>query len=253
MSVRKSEIIPFLDTLLRTTEINDVSDNGLQVEAPDMIDTIGFAVDATEESFKRAIARKCGLLITHHGILWSKAYALVGPDYRRIKLLVEGNCGLYASHLPLDLHPEYGNNAQICKALRLQNIVPFGDYHGILIGFGGILAKPVSEEELCTTLAEITGYPLLAKTIFHGGQCSRIAVVSGGAPDLAIEAAHGGYDTFITGDASHQAAAIAREYGINIISAGHYATETFGVKALQKLIAEKFPVQTVFIDVPTGL
>lgn len=253
MSVRKDEIVLFLDTLLRTAEIKDVSGNGLQVDAPDTIDTIGFAVDATEESFKRAVARKCGLLITHHGILWSKSYALVGPDYRRIKLLIEGKCGLYASHLPLDLHPVYGNNAQICEALELQNIVPFGDYHGILIGFGGNLPEPVSAEELCSTVSDITGYPLLAKTIFHATACSRIAVVSGGAPDLSIEAARAGYDTFITGDADHQVAAIAREYGINIISAGHYATETFGVKALQKLIAEKFSVQTVFIDVPTGL
>jgi dinuclear metal center YbgI/SA1388 family protein len=253
MPSRTHKITDFLNTLLRVAEIQDVSANGVQVEAPDTISTVGFAVDATEESFKQAVALGCGLLITHHGIIWGKPFALVGPDYRRLKILIEGNCGLYAAHLPLDLHPEYGNNARICEALGLRDIAPFGEYHGIIIGFGGTLSGEKSAEELCKDVEKATGFPLLAKTLFHNGHCSRVAVVSGGAADMALEAAKEGYDTFITGDASHQTAAIAREYGVNIISAGHYATETFGVKALQELVAEKFQVKTEFIDVPTGL
>jgi dinuclear metal center YbgI/SA1388 family protein len=251
--LKAADIISHLDQLLRTSEITDVSHNGLQVEGSDEIRKIGFAVDASELSFVRAAELHCDLLVVHHGLLWKEPVRLTGPHYRRIKILIEHHCGLYASHLPLDLHPEYGNNIQICRALALQNIVPFGDYHGIKIGFGGTLASPLSADALMQKLTEASGNPLLGKILHHHGLCTRIAVVSGGAPELSTEAAAEGYDTFITGDVQHETAAIAREYGINIISGGHYATETFGVKALMQHIHETFSVETVFIDIPTGL
>jgi dinuclear metal center YbgI/SA1388 family protein len=251
--LKAADIISHLDQTLRTSEIEDVSHNGLQVECPDEIGKIGFAVDATELTFMHAAELHCGLLIVHHGLLWKDPVRLTGPHYRRIKILIENKCGLYASHLPLDLHPEYGNNIQICRALGLQNIIPFGGYHGIKIGFGGVLSSPISNDALIKKLATASGHPLLAKILYHNGPCTRIAVVSGGAPELAEEAAHEGYDTFITGDVQHWTAATAREYGINILSGGHYATETFGVKALMRHISEQFAVQTEFIDIPTGL
>lgn len=246
-----NELISYLNTYLRISEINDISRNGLQVEPPEEINKIAFAVDAALASFTASVREGAGLLIVHHGLFWKEPVMLTGFNYKRVKTLIEGNCGLYAAHLPLDLHPEIGNNAVIAKKLGLNNIAPFGDYYGVRIGFGGELEKPMPVNNFIELFSRVLeSEPVMA---LGNGLCKRIAVISGGAAGHVEEAAREGYDTFITGETSHEKFHNAGECGINVIFGGHYATETFGVKMLQKNIEKKFGVETVFLDLPTGL
>jgi dinuclear metal center YbgI/SA1388 family protein len=249
--MKTNALISYLDTLLSTASIQDASQNGLQVEGPDEIKKLAFAVDGSLASIEAAISNKADMLIVHHGIFWDKPVRVAGPQYRRIKALFAGECALYASHLPLDLHAQYGNNAVIAQNLELQHLLPFGNYHGITIGWGGILQFPIPPENVSEKMAALTG--VQCSVIRSGRLSSRIAVVSGGGASMLEEAASSGYDTFITGESSHQSYHTALELGMNMIFGGHYATETFGVKALQKHLSEKFGVNTVFIDLPTGM
>jgi len=251
--MKREEFVFWLDEYLKVNEITDISHNGLQLEGPAKIGRVAFAVDATIASFEKAVECKANLLVVHHGLLWKEPVKIIGPHFTRIKTLINGNCGLYASHLPLDLHPEVGNNAQIAKCLELVDLKPFGDYHGVMIGCGGSLKEPESLESLVNKFKISAGSEPLHVLAFGSDPVSRVAIVSGGAPEFAEAAAHEGYDTFITGDAQHQVYHTAREYGINLIFGGHYATETFGVKALEKKVREVFELETVFLDVPTGL
>ena len=251
--MKRDELVAWLDEYLNVNAIKDVSHNGLQVESPDEIRKVAFAVDATIASFEKAVESKADMLVVHHGLLWSEPVKLTGPHFTRIKTLIHGNCGLYASHLPLDLHAEVGNNAQIAKMLELMNLKPFGEYHGVMIGCGGSLPKPGKLESLVNTLKIRTGQEPLRVLDFGPSLASRVAIVSGGAPEFAEAAAHEGYDTYITGDAQHQFYHTAYEYKINLVFGGHYATETFGVKALEQKVKEKFGLETVFLDLPTGL
>ncbi|MGL4369263.1 MAG: Nif3-like dinuclear metal center hexameric protein [Spirochaetota bacterium] len=245
------DLTSFLDRELRTAEIQDASQNGLQVEGNKDITAAAFAVDASLSSIQKAADCGAQILIVHHGIFWDRPVRATGMMYRRLKALMENGCALYASHLPLDLHPVLGNNAQIANALGMTEIVPFGNYHGVTIGFGGNLPAAVSAEELSSSLSRLSGAPCRAYS--HREKSLRVAVVSGGGAALLDEAAAAGYDTFITGESSHQSFHPAAEYGMNMLFGGHYATETFGVKALKGLCEEKFALKTVFIDLPTGM
>jgi dinuclear metal center YbgI/SA1388 family protein len=251
--MKRDELVAWLDKYLKVNEIKDLSHNGLQVESPDEISRVAFAVDGTIASFEKAVACKAGLLVVHHGLLWKEPVKLTGPHFKRIETLIKGNCGLYASHLPLDLHGEVGNNAQIAKLLELGDIVPFGDYHGVMIGCGGSLKTPELLESLVDKLRTSSGSEPLRVFPFGPNLASRVAIVSGGAPEFAESAAREGYDTYITGDAQHQFVHTAHEYGINLVFGGHYATETFGVKALEQKVRDIFKLDTVFLDLPTGL
>ena len=249
--MRTLELIRHLDTLLNTGGICDASQNGLQVEGPDTIRKAAFAVDGSLATIQQAILHKADILIVHHGIFWDKPVRATGPLYSRLKTLFDGNCALYASHLPLDLHPQYGNNAVIAGKLGLEDIAPFGEYHGITIGCGGTLPSPSDLSTLSQNLSSVTGSPCL--TVEGGHHCSRIAIVSGGGASMLDQAAQEGFDTLITGESSHSSYHYAKELGVNMIFGGHYATETFGVKALMEHIRKTFSLETVFIDIPTGM
>lgn len=248
----RNQIVSCLDKELRTREIKDVSCNGLQVEGAQSITKIGFAVDACMEAYRRAVEQGCQMLIVHHGIIWDGLKSITDGTYVHIKYLLDNGLNLYASHLPLDLHPTLGNNAGLAEAIGLKKLKPFGLYKGINIGFEGELAgsKPLEKivNSLCKKLsAQCTVLP------FGKPDVKKIAVVSGGAAEELSEAIYKGMDLYITGESSHQNYHAALEAKINVIYCGHYHSETTGVKALAAFITEKFGIETVFIDIPTEI
>jgi dinuclear metal center YbgI/SA1388 family protein len=245
-------VVKHCDQLLRTNKIGDYDGavNGLQVENRGTVSRIAATVDASLATIKLAIAAKADLLIVHHGLFWSPSHPWTGKKYELLRLLIENNLAVYSSHLPLDAHPKLGNNAQLCAALGLRHLKPFFLTHGQTIGFK--TQTKISRAELAARLARATG---AKPRIIPGGKniCEKIGVVTGGAgADLKL-AADEGVDTFITGEGPHWTYAVAEELGINVLYGGHYATETFGVKALALHLSVRFRLPWVFIGHPTGL
>lgn len=245
-------IVQYCDRVLRTREIGDYDGaaNGLQMENSGTVTRIAATVDASLATVKMAIAAKADLLIVHHGLFWSKTHPWTGKKYELLRLLIENNLAVYSSHLPLDANPKFGNNAQLAAELGLKNLKPFFPSHGQTIGFQS-LAK-ISRRDLAMKLEHATGTkPMM---IPGGGEiCRRIGIVTGGAGGDLKEAASEGVDTFITGEGPHWTFALAEELGLNVFYGGHYATETFGVKALAAELSKKFHVPWQFLDHPTGL
>ncbi len=247
------ELVAYLNDYLRVKEIHDRSQNGFQVEGPEEVTRVAFAVDGCQAVFDQAVAAGAQLLIVHHGLFWSEPVLLVGPLFRQARTLIEGGCGLYAVHLPLDLHPEVGNNAELMRLLRLKEPRAFGDYHGVDIGLGGTLDSPIPLDALVERLTQATGEPPL-RVLAHGPEnVLRVGCISGGAASMMDQVAEAGFDTFVTGETSHPYFHSAADYGLNVIYGGHYATETLGIKALARHVAEKFGLETNFLDIPTGM
>ena len=240
------------DVLLRTAAVADYDGaaNGLQVENSGTFTRIAATVDASLATVKLAIAARADLLIVHHGLFWSQSHPWTGKKYELLRALIDNNVAVYSSHLPLDAHPRLGNNAQLAAALGFKQLRPFFTSHGQPIGFQ--TTAKISRDELAARLARATGAP---PRVIPGGPtlCRRIGVVTGGAGgDLKIAATEG-VDTFITGEGPHWTYALAEELGLNVLYGGHYATETFGVKALAAHLSKKFRVPWTFLDHPTGL
>lgn len=247
------ELIAYLDEYLRVQEIEDTSQNGLQVEGPAEVRKVAFAVDACQAAADGAVAAKAQLLIVHHGLFWEKPRRLVGPLFRQVRTLILGGCGLYAAHLPLDAHPEVGNNAVLARQLGLRDTRPFGRYHGVEIGVAGTLEPPIPIPTLIGRLIQILQVPPV-RVLAHGApEAQRVAVISGDAVSMLEQVAEAGLDTFITGEARHGAFHPVAELGVNVLFAGHYATEAVGLKALACHLEEKFGLETVFLDLPTGM
>jgi dinuclear metal center YbgI/SA1388 family protein len=245
-------IVDHCDKILRTREIGDYDGavNGLQVANRGRVTRIAAAVDASLATVRLAIATRADLLIVHHGLFWSPSHPWTGKKYELLRLLVENDLAVYSSHLPLDAHPQLGNNAQLCAALGLKNPKPFFLTHGQTIGFKS--QARISRVELASRLARATG---AKPKVIPGGKaiCRTIGVVTGGAGEELKLAAAEGVDTFITGEGPHWTCALAEELGINVLYGGHYATETFGVKALAAHLSRKFKLPWQFLDHPTGL
>ena len=243
------EVVDFLDNELGIKDVEDSSNNGLQVSGNKEIKRIAFAVDACLEVFEKA--KDCDMIIVHHGISWEDSLKyLTGLNYSRIKFLIENGISLYTAHLPLDKHPKHGNNAEFCRIFGLKNIQGFGDYNSQTIGFLG--EKDISLNEFVKEIEK----KLKTKCLVLGfgkKQIKKIAVVSGnGGSAIVREAVSRGVDCLVVGEAGHSSYHTAKEGKINLIAAGHYATETLGVKALMNPVKEKFNVEVKFIDAPTG-
>jgi dinuclear metal center YbgI/SA1388 family protein len=245
-------IAAYLNRHLRTREIADYPGawNGLQIENSGAVTKIAAAVDACE--FVIAEAAQCGatLLLVHHGLYWSGVQPLVGAVRRKIKLALEHDLALYSSHLPLDVHAKLGNNALLAKALGFKNCKPFFHTKGQAIGVRTDVS--LSLEALVRRTERLLNGPV---HICSGGpaRVRHVGIVTGGAGSEVALAAAEGVDTFITGEGPHWSYTAAEELGVNLLYAGHYATETFGVKALAEHLAKRFRVPWVFIDHPTGL
>lgn len=246
------DIVRYCDRVLRTDKINDYEGavNGLQVENHGTVTRVAAAVDATLSTVKLAVASRADLLVVHHGLFWNVRHPWTAKTYEMLRLLIGGNLAIYSSHLPLDMHPKLGNNAQLCAALGLRNTEPFFYTKEQHVGLESRTRLPL--EELKQRVKEALG---VEPMVIPGGPsiCQRIGVVTGGAGgELRIAAAEG-IDTLITGEGPHWTYAVAEELGVNLIYGGHYATETFGVKALAQELSEKFDVPWSFVDYPTGL
>ena len=253
-----AEIAAHLDGLLRTAEIPDYPNavNGVQVETPGTIRRVATAVDARERTIEGARAAGANLLIVHHGLFWGGVQAIRGPVYRRMRLLLREDIGVYAAHLPLDAHPEIGNNALLARRLMLEPAEGFARYEGTEIGVAGRADVPTETivERLAAFAAEH------ATTVRHAGVTAgrttrRWAICTGAGADARTlrEARDRGIDTLIVGEGPHWSAIDAEELGIAIVYAGHYATEVLGVRALGAHVTERFGIPSTFIDAPTGL
>ncbi len=247
-----SKIAGYCNRLLRTEKINDYDGavNGLQMANQGAVTRIAAAVDASDQTIRKAVESGADLLIVHHGLFWSTRQPWTGTNYEILRLLVENNLAVYSSHLPLDMHPKLGNNTLLCAVLGLKNLRPFFFDKGQFLGFQTRMRIPVSQ--LMRRLERATG----AKPLLLPGRetsALRIGVVTGGAGGELEKAASEGVDTFITGEGPHWTFALAGELGVNVLYGGHYATETFGVKALARHLSEKFKVPWTYIDHPSGL
>ena len=252
MSVALTELVSYLDDYLRTAEVPDSEGalNGLQVEGVQDITRIAVDVDACLATIAGAALWGADLLIVHHGLFWGAKAPLTGMEYRRFSALVRHRLGVYSSHLPLDIHPEVGNNVRLAAELGVPVEGHFGISNGIEAGVHGSL--DLDRNELVERLTSVLGVE--PRVLPYGlWRTSRVGIVTGGGGTLVAEAAKADIDTLITGEGPHHTALDAEEHGMNVIHAGHYATETVGVKALAKHLEEQFGVETEFVDHPTGL
>ncbi len=239
-------ITAFLDRTLDTASFRDDSHNGLQVENGRPIRRIAAGVDASLAFFEKAAALKADLLICHHGLSWGDSLKrITSLNYRRLKFLMDHDMALYASHLPLDAHPRLGNNARICRALGLRTLTPFGEYQGREIGFRGVLPRAETIGAFRKRAGRVFGREA-AEMPFGKDKVRTVAVVSGGASGFVEEAAASGVDVFVSGEPKLTAWHLAQEYGIHAFFAGHYVTETFGVRALAELLERQFSVKADF-------
>ncbi len=248
-----SKIVRFLDDYLETSDIEDSSWNGLQVEGKEKVERVAFAVDAGVETFELSIKEKADMLVVHHGLFWNNRNpSLAGWTLGRVRILLENGISLYCSHLPLDRHGEVGHNAQILKLIGAKIDGEFLHHRGKNIGWTGRLKNARSIAEIETKLAE--GLGAKCTTLPFGPEkIKTIAVCSGGGSYGGFyEALDAGVDLYITGDAV-EVYYTAKDSGMNVIFAGHHATETIGLKALARIVSGQFGVETVFIDLPTGL
>ncbi len=231
----------------------DDSLNGLQVGRSDTsLRTVAFAVDACLESIRRAREAGAQALFVHHGLFWGKPAAIKGSLRERVAELLSADMALYACHLPLDAHPELGNNAVLARMLGLVDVEPFGEYHGVRIGCKGRFTAPLRLEDAVRLVLPAGDAPR-SVLAFGPASVSSAAVVSGGAPFEALQAIAEGLDLYITGEPSHSIYHEAMEARLNVVAAGHYATEVHGVKAVAGRVRADLGLETVFIEYPTGL
>jgi dinuclear metal center YbgI/SA1388 family protein len=249
------EIIAELDALLSPERFDDYCVNGLQVPGPSEIHTVATGVSANVALFEQGAQEHAQLLLVHHGLFWGSGVRTIDATLkRRLQLLFDTDMALAAYHLPLDAHPELGNNALLAKALGSTDLAPFALHHGQPIGFLATLpgdndAPGLPAQDLFARVQAITARTPL---ILGDGPANvrRLAIVSGAGSDYIAEAAAAGADALLTGEPAERATAEAREAGIHLIAAGHHATETFGVRRLGEHLAERFDLRHVFLDVP---
>jgi len=246
-----NSIVRFLNNKLRVRDIPDGSRNGLQVRVQKEVRKVGFAVDASLTTFEKAARAGCDLVVVHHGLRWKGLRDRTGLMKRRIAYLKRRGINLYAAHLPLDLHAGYGNNIELARILGLTRVEKFGRYKGRRLGFKGRLPTP-------RTAGWVAG--VLKRRIkadctvlgFGKARIRTVGIVSGGGSDALREAYADGLDCFVTGEAPHHIYHEAKDLRMNIVIAGHYATETVGVRALMPLLKEEFGVKVVFLDIPAS-
>lgn len=246
------DVVGYLDSYLRLESVPDDPRalNGLQVANSGRLGRIAAAVDACQTTIDRAAGCDAGLLLVHHGLFWGGLETLTGRHGRQVRKLIESDTAVYSAHIPLDCHPEVGNNPLLARGLAVQALVPFGEYQGCHIGVMGDLTAP--REDLVGAVARLLQTaPRLLPT--GPGQVKRVAVVTGAGASYIREAWEAGADTLITGEGPHHSYFEAEELGVNVVYAGHYATETVGVKALAEHLSHRFGVPWEFLDHPTGL
>ena len=250
---RRDEIVAHLDELLEIGSFTDYGPNGLQVPGAEEVSLVVTGVSAQRELFERAAEAGAELVLCHHGLFWDFLPRAIGPGMKqRLKVLFDADISLAAYHLPLDAHPEVGNNALICGLLGLERSEPLAEFKGRPVGFVGRSAEGIPFGELRRRCAEAFGQEPF---VWDAGPDTvhSVGVVSGGAQGSFHVAIAHGVDAFLTGETAEHVMAEAREAGVHYISGGHYATETFGIRRLGDLVAEKFRVEHRFVDIPNPI
>lgn len=245
------DLVAHLDRLLGHGGTDDYPGafNGLQVENGGEVRRVAVAVDAHLDTLRAAVEAQADLLVVHHGLFWGSLAPVTGAAYRKLKLCLDHGLAVYASHLPLDAHPELGNSVGLARALGLEGGEPWFESHGWQVGLR--FSVDLDRTDLAGRLEAATGQALLRP--WGPGRVRALGLVTGGGGgDLAVAAASG-LDTFLTGEGPHWSDGVARDQGLNLLYGGHYATETFGVKALAAHLERTFGLPWAFLDAPSGL
>ncbi|APX95404.1 Nif3-like dinuclear metal center hexameric protein [Natronorubrum daqingense] len=252
-----AEFVDRLDEELRTDAYADLdaSANGLQV-GPDSaeVEHVAVAVDGVQETFERAADAGADALLTHHGISWGGFDRVTGRTYDQVETLLENDLALYVSHLPLDGHQELGNAAGVADVLDLEDRAPFGELGPEYIGQRGVAPESYTTAQVRERLETSLEGRETPVQVLEGGpdELEEIAIITGSGTDWLAEAEAAGADALVTGEGKQKAYHEARERGLTVFLAGHYATETFGVRAIQERL-EEWDLETTYIDIPTGL
>ena len=246
------EIVEYANDYLRVSEIEDWPNamNGLQIENSGQVRKLGAAVDVSTRVLTAAAKRQIDFLIVHHGLFWPGLQRVTGSLRRQLKIAFESDIALYSAHLPLDLHRKVGNNSRLAEDIGLKSCKPFFEEKGERIGLRSKFTG--SREELVHKVRKALGGSV---KLFNFGPKNpkRVGIITGAAGSEIYRVADEKVDCFITGEAPHWAAVAAEELGMNLILGGHYATETFGVKALAKHLSERFKLPWEFLKFSTGL
>ncbi|MGB9642546.1 MAG: Nif3-like dinuclear metal center hexameric protein [Candidatus Ratteibacteria bacterium] len=246
-------IVKFLDSFLNINHIKDDSWNGLQWEGIEKVEKIMCTVDAGADVFQQAAKMKANLVIVHHGNYWKNVNpSFTGANKKRMEILYRHNISLYAAHLPLDMHPEIGNNILLLKLIGAKKTTGFFPYDGQSISFCGRFTKPKKLDEIISKINNSLG--IKCRVLPYGVDTVKtVAVISGGGGYAGFnEAIKAGVDLYISGD-TIEVFHSAKDSKINVIFGGHHATETLGVKKLAKILSKRFDVEAEFVDIPTGL
>jgi dinuclear metal center YbgI/SA1388 family protein len=251
-SIDLAEVVAHLDRYLRVAEIPDAPHalNGLQVSNSGSVSRVGVAVDACAATIRMAGEQGADMLLVHHGLFWSGLQPITGRSYRRVADLMTHDVALYSAHLPLDLHPDVGNNSVLARRLGVAPRGEFGETYGIRIGlWGEVDASRTAFEERLNQVLGVTPRTLP----FGPERVRRVGVVTGAAGSMIAQASAEGLDSFVTGEGAHHTFFDAEELGVNVFYAGHYATETLGLKAVAEHLHSRFDLPWTFLDHPTGL
>jgi len=249
MSLR--ELVAYLDQYLDIHGFDDRSNNGLQVEGSDEVRRVAFAVDASLEAFDKAAAAGAQVLIVHHGLFWGEPIMVTGVHRRRLDLLLRRGLSLYGAHLPLDAHPEVGNNSELARLLGLEPSGGFAAYRGRPVGLLATAEAGVTLEELRRRLSQALGSE--ARVWPFCERARRIALLTGSAVSALPEAIAMGAEALVCGELAHMVYFAAKEASLGVVFGGHYQTETLGLKALMRHLSERYGLETVWVEVPTGL
>jgi dinuclear metal center YbgI/SA1388 family protein len=248
--VRRDELVAYLDSYLEAAAGSDYGPNGLQVEGRAEVRRLATGVSACVELFERAAAAGADAVLVHHGIFWRfTSPVLTGHQRRRVEALLRSGMSLLGYHLPLDRHPEVGNNALAARGLGLADLEPFAVHEGLPVGFRGRFPAPIAVADLLQRCRALFGQEPLAFTP-GPDPLSTLGIVSGGAQSELLQAIAAGLDAYLTGEASEWVMNVARENRIHYLACGHYATERLGVRALGERLAREFDLEVEFIDVP---
>lgn len=250
--MERDELVAYLDDYLDIGHVPDYKEsyNGLQVEGRHLVQRVAVAVDACQATIDQAIADNADFMIVHHGLFWGKKAPVTGAYYRRLSALIRSDVSLYSVHLPLDVHPEVGNNHVLARRLGLEIASLWGSFEGMPLGVRAETDQ--SRDVFVESVRRALGIePLVMAT--GPEQVRTVGIVTGGAGSMIAEAVRAGCDTFLTGEGAHHTYFDAEEAGINVLYAGHYATETVGVQALAEHLKRLFGLEALFLDHPTGL
>ena len=246
-----SEIVAFLDQELRTKEIPDYpgAHNGLQLENGGEVTKVAVAVDASLAAIEKAVAEGADLLVVHHVLFWHGVRKLTGGQYRKLKIAFDGGLAIYSSHIPLDVHPQLGNNAILAARLGLEVTETFHQWKGIELGLAGEWKG--SWENLLEKVGQEVG-PVIS-SVRSRETVGKLGIITGGAGSEVEAIQNSGIETFLTGEGPHWSFPLAQEIGLSVIHAGHYATEIYGVREIGRILGEKFSLVNFFLSLPTGL